>query len=203
MSAKPRSDSKLKLLPEERQDQIVGWAMEPKTDTCPGGLKHALDQLAADGIKVSIRALSEFLSWYRLRQRFAAADSRARQVEEMLLEKDPSMSPEKVRELGQALFTLEAIDAGDAETFVSLESLKLAQDSAATKGKIEIEKLQLQRIRIEVMVCEKALDWFEDKQAREIMEGSGSRAEKIAALRKSFFKDVDALQASGKVVLPE
>lgn len=151
MSAKPRSDSKLKTLPEDRQEQIVAWATSPKTDTCPGGLQHAQEQLAQDGLKVSLRALSEFLSWSRLRSRFATADNRAQQVVELLKEKDPSLSPEKLRELGHALFTAEAISAEDPQTFVALERLDLDRRTARTRGEIEREKLKLANRRVRLL----------------------------------------------------
>lgn len=200
---KARSDSKLKVLPEERQEQIIAWAMEPKSETCPGGLEHARQQLVADGIKVSISTLSEFVSWWRLQRRFAAASERARQIEEMLRAQDPSMSPEKVRDMGQKIFTLEAVEAGDAKTFVALEALALDQRSAAFKGKLEAEKLALAREKFEVQTCERFLKWFSDHKARDIAESKLSNAQKIAALRAEYFADVDALEAAGTVVLPE
>lgn len=153
---KPRSDSKLKNLPPERQEQIMAWARAPKTEDSPGGLQHAREQLAADGIKVSLRALSEFCSWYSLQERFTAASERAKQFEELLATRDPSLSPEAIRELGQALFTMEAVQAGDAATFVSLESLALAQRSATTRATLEREKLALAERR--VRVAERKLD---------------------------------------------
>ena len=200
---KPRSDSKLKTLPEDRQEQIVAWARTPKTEDHSGGLAYAREQLAADGLKVSISTLSEFVSWYSLQQRFSKASARAKQIEELLLEKDPNMSPEKVREMGQAIFNLEAVDAGDAATFVSLEGLRLAQDSAAFKGKIEVAKHQLAREKFAVETCKCFLAWFKDSKARDIAESGLSNAEKIAALRAEYFKDVDALEASGGVNLPD
>jgi hypothetical protein len=145
---KPRSDSKLKTLPEDRQAQIVAWSKEPKTDEHPGGLAYAQEQLAADGIRVALSTLSEFCSWYALNQRFARASSRADQVADLLRQQNPNMDPEQVRRLAQSVFTMEALDAGDAETFVSLEHLKLAQDSARTKAEIDREKLAIAKQRL-------------------------------------------------------
>jgi hypothetical protein len=90
---KPRSDSKLKLLPEEMQEAIMAWVRTPKSEEHAGGLAYAREQLAADGIAVSMRALSEFVSWWELQRRFASASSRAQQIEELLLRKRPDMSP--------------------------------------------------------------------------------------------------------------
>ena len=200
---KPRSDSKLKGLPEERQEQIIAWAKTPKSDGCSGGLAHAQEQLAADGMRVALSTLSDFVSWWHLRQRFALANSRAQQVEELLKSKDPSMSPERIRELGQAIFTMEAVDSGDAETFVNLEHLKLKQDSAKFKGELDLAKYHLDREKFETETCKKFLLWFKDAKAREIADSGLSNAQKIAALRAEYFKDVDALEKSGGVKLPD
>ena len=50
--------------------------------------------------------------------------------------------------------------------------------------------------------CEFFLQWFNDQKARDIANSTGSNAEKIAQLRQTYFKDVDALQQSGQVKLP-
>lgn len=145
---KPRSDSKLKLLAPDRQEQIVAWSRTPKTEEHPGGLAYAREQLAADGMKVSLSTLSEFVSWWELQQRFSSASSRASQVAELLAKRNPDMTPDSVRELAQALFTVEALDARDADTFVKLESLRLSQDSARTRADLEREKLVISRQRL-------------------------------------------------------
>lgn len=183
---KPRSDSKLKNLPEDRQEQIIAWSRMPKTEECPGGLQHAREQLAADGIQVSLRALSEFVSWWQLENRFSGAAARAEQFEKKLLE-NPDFSPERAREAGQALFTMEAMASGDAATFVSLESLALAQRSAKTKYQLEREKLEVSKKRLQLVTCEKFLEWFKDERARQIADGSGTNAQKIEALGQAMF----------------
>jgi len=186
---KPRSDSKLKNLPEERQEQIIAWARAAKSEAHPGGLAYAREQLAAGGLKVSLTTLSEFVSWYGLQQRFAQAASRANQVAALLRQRNPDMQPEHVRKLAQSIFTLEALDSGDADTFVSLEQLKLAQDSAQTKAEFERQKISISRQRLQILTCEKFLEWQADTKAREIAEGTGSRAEKIDALGRAMFAE--------------
>lgn len=199
---KPRSDSKLKNLPEETQEAIMAWASTPKSEGCAGGLAHAREQLAAEGVRVSLRALSEFVAWWRLEQRFCSASERAQQFERRLLE-NADFSPERARAAGQALFTMEAMEGGNVESFVALEQLRLAQDSAAFKGRLEAEKLKLARERFEVQSCERFLKWYGVAKARSIAEANLSNADKIKRLRAEFFKDVDALEASGEVSLPE
>lgn len=203
MSKKPRSDAKLKLLPEERQEQIVAWANTPKSENCVGGLAYAQEQLAADGIKISISTLGDFVSWWRLERRFARAESKAEQIAQMAARLNPEMSPERVRAIAASVFTLEAVESGDAETYVNLEHLRLKRESAEFKGKIDTEKLALAREKFEVQFCEKFLHWYGVRKARSIAESNLSNSEKIAALRAEFFKDVDELERDGSVQLPQ
>jgi hypothetical protein len=177
---KPRSDSKLKTLPEDRQEQIVEWLMTPKSEGCLGGLKYAQAQLAADGLKVSPRALSEFWSWWRLRERFSSASERADQVEALLKEKNPNLSPEKIRELGQAVFTMEAVESQDRESYVALENLQLARQIAETKAKLEEEKLKLAERRVKV--AERKLDQLKGA----LTEGELSDKQRVQRMRQVF-----------------
>lgn len=153
--SKPRSDSKLKNLPEERQQQIVEWASTPKSETCVGGLKYAQQQLAADGIKVSLAALSGFLSWWELQQQFSAADIAAKFVEEQMASFDPS-NVERAAAAGQFVFTNLSLRHSDPKTFVALQRLDLDKRTAATKAKLEERKLALAERRVKV--AERKLD---------------------------------------------
>jgi hypothetical protein len=177
---KVRADSVLGNLSEERRERIEEWAATPKSETCVGGLQFALEQLAADGIKVSISTLSEFLKYRRFSRRFSFASSRADQVAELLKQRNPNMSPEAVRELAQTVFTLEALDSGDADTFVSLEHLKLSQDSARTKFSLEERKLQLAARRVKVM--ERKLDQLKGA----LTEGELSDGQRVQRMKQVF-----------------
>lgn len=65
------------------------------------------------------------------------------------------------------------------------------------------QKLAMERERTEVITCRLFLKWFRDARTREIAESNVSNAEKIAQLREFYFSDVDALEKSGEVQLPE
>jgi hypothetical protein len=217
MSAKPRSDSLLKNLPEERQDQIAAWCREPKSDSCPGGLQHAREQCAADGLKVSMRAMSEFFSWWRVGETCRQASNKAQDFESLLKAEFPGATPEKIASMGQMYFTLQASNSGDADTFINLESLRLAKSSAETKARQKEEDLRLSAERVKLMASKlqfeigKHLDLTAEKllsvaaraKAEEINASNVSQAEKIAAMRKFAFADVDAYLAQGKLDLPE
>jgi hypothetical protein len=207
--SKPRSDSPLKNLSEERQEQIIEWCNTPKTSdedgnvTCIGGYKFARAQLASDGLKVSERALSEFYSWWNLRRDFEQADEQTNDILELIKKLDPSITAEKLETAGQLIFTKNALAMRDAKEFREMEYLKLAKASAKTKGRQEEEKLQLAKDKFAVTTCETFLRWFADKKARAIAEAPISNSEKIDQLRQEYFKDVDALQASGEIQLPK
>jgi hypothetical protein len=80
-----------------------------------------------------------------------------------------------------------------------MEYLKLAK----FKDQREAGKLQLDKDRFAVATCETFLKWFADKRAQDIASAPISNSEKIAQLRQTYFADVDALQASGAVVIPK
>lgn len=144
---KARSDSKLKLLSPERQEQIIGWANTPKSETGMGGLDYARKQLAADGIKVARSTVGEFVSWWDLQQRFARASSRAEQV--LDLAKQQSLaSPKELQDFAESVFTLEAVESKDADTYVNLQHLRLKRNSAETKADHEERKIAISQEKL-------------------------------------------------------
>jgi len=150
MGAKPRSDSVLKNLPQERQELIVEWATAPKTETCVGGLRYAQEQLAADGLQVSVRALSEFCAWFRLQASFSGAENFARSVEEAL-RKQPGLTSEAISEAGQLAFTVMATSAQDSEEFRQMERLRLDKETAKTRARQKDADLKLAERRVGIM----------------------------------------------------
>jgi hypothetical protein len=62
---------------------------------------------------------------------------------------------------------------------------------------------ELAREKLETTTCEKFLVWFKDEKARSIAESNATNTDKIAALRKTYFADVDQLEESGEVNLPK
>lgn len=82
---------------------------------------------------------------------------------------------------------------GDTRTF----DLKVKEFEQARK------EFSLAEARFEVEVCERFLSWFREDRAREIAESTATNADKIAALRQAYFRDVDELEKSGEVKLPQ
>jgi len=180
---KPRSDSPLKNLSEERQEQIIEWCNTPKSDACVGGHKFAKQQLAADGIKVSEGALSDFYSWWNLRRDFRRTDSLTSDFEELLRKEFPTADPKRIQDFGQTFFTMQAMAQRDSEEFRQMEYLRVAQNAQLTK---QLD-LELKTKVFQVKTCELFLEWFEDKRAKEIATSGATHSEKIEALGQAMF----------------
>lgn len=170
-------------------------------------------QLKLDGCLVSTGRLSE---WWQLRQQFkmqkallAQIATGARHIKEVEKQFDKNAAPEL-----QTLMNLHRTLVFKLSTAgnVDPEFLKLADQmtrtvmefySAQTKAGFKERELRLAEDKSQIAICEYFLKWFTDTKAAAIANSTSTNAQKIAELRKEYFKDVDELQASGKVVLPE
>lgn len=200
---KPRGDAVLKTLPSERQALIAEHA---RSHT----LAETVAWLKEDGLRVSQDTVSKFLSWYLLREQFRQDEETTETLLEQLKEEAPELSDEQLDELGQRTFSLLAVRRQDAETFLAVRSAKF-------KAELEKQKLSLRRqtearqeraLQFEInkhldLAAEKMLDAALRKQAEEIATSGMTQKDQIAAMRKAAFSDVDALQQSGKVVIPK
>ena len=114
---------------------------------------------------------------------------------------DPSDKSENLLALAKAIDSvtrsISTIRAGDhSAQKLELDRRKLNQAD---------ESLRLERRRLDALLdkaAERLLNESLRQQAAAIASSSMSNAEKIAALRKAAFADVDALEASGQVHLP-
>ena len=207
---KPSSLAVLKNLSPERQAEV--WArLTVKTDTWKDTSYAAVRKwLGEDGIKTSDASLSDFFSWYPLQQQFRADEVTTESLLEQIKAEVQGLTEEQLDEIGQRTFSLLAIRRQDLEGFVNVRS-------ARTKAQVEKAKLKLReraedrmslKLKMEMdkrldAACEKLLDAATRAKADEINASSMSQAEKIKAMRQEYFKDVDELMASGKVVLPD
>jgi hypothetical protein len=91
--------------------------------------------------------------------------------------------------------SISALRAGD------LEDKKLAQRDRVID--LKRKQVALYEDRLQIVTCEKFLAWYKDSKAREIADSAATNAEKIAALRKAYFSDVDEMERSGQVQLPQ
>ena len=96
---KPRCDSVLKTLPEERQAEIADFAR------AHGVIKTAL-WLSHSGVATSKSAVARFLGWYRQRQSFLQLDAAAIASVAELASERPDLTPEKLDQAGHIFFAV-------------------------------------------------------------------------------------------------
>jgi hypothetical protein len=128
---KPNANSPLQMLPAERQAQIIEWLNTRS-------IEDTRKQLLADGFKTSSGALSEFRSWWELRQRLKRNESRVQAWLEDKAKREPSIPTEQLTAYGQEMFTLLAMDQEDSKEFVRVQKLILAREQL----KLDLDKFQ-------------------------------------------------------------
>src|SRR5687768_3193159 len=133
---KPRADSVLKTLPEDRQADIAEYA---RTHT----LTETREWLQADGWKTSEAALSLFVSWHSTRPRLAKDASTVTQALQEMKQDDRTLSDEQLDRAGQRFFTALAISEEDSLAW------KRAQDVKVKVGLLELTRDKYQRDFIE------------------------------------------------------
>jgi len=180
---KPRSDSKLANLPEDTQAEIAAW--------CKEGLEVGRDMLKGKlAISISVSGLSSWLAWYRRQESLKAGNARVLQMLEWFRVNKPRATQDEIR----------------SATFLNL-SLVHGQDPQLQLALLKEQGRDLDRDLIrdkfETETCKKFLLWFRQEKAREIADSGLSNADKIAALRAEYFRDVDTMEASGEVKLPD
>ena len=170
---KARSDAHLKTLPPERQEDIVEYARDHS-------LKDTKAWLAGDGVVTSAGALSEFLSWWALRDRLTRNESTVETVLEQLKQTRPDLTEDDLFNAGQAFFSALAIEQMDPKAWKGTQDLRFKQ-----------QEVRLEREKYQRDLTEKFLEWFEDRQAREIAENTAlSRKEKIEAIGQKMFGEL-------------
>jgi hypothetical protein len=177
--AKTRCDSPLRNLQEDRQQQIIAWCLEPKTEECSGGYQHAREQLAADGIKVSITALSEFYSWFKLREFYEQAESHAEQQKQLMTEFDPA-NTDRAEKFADFCFIQEATKKRDAKTYVAVGQLRETRKHREAKSAHDSKALELQERRVAVLEAKVA------KAVATLGDGKLSSSEREARMKEIF-----------------
>jgi len=187
MSDKPRGDSKLKSLPEERQAAIFEHLRE-------NTYRKTLQWLREDGVETSIRALSEFFAWYPLRRQFLEDETTTEALVDQLKKEVGGLSEEQLDALGQRTFSLLAIRRQDTNAFVKVRSarfkaeLETAKLQLREKAEARLSRsLELQRQKFRRETTELYLKWFEDRKAREIASSSVTNSDKIERLGQLMF----------------
>jgi hypothetical protein len=180
---------------------------------CRGEIRERFSiSLGSDG------AYSDFCSWQFRQRQWDVLGDMADQDEATLADRFPGLSRDQIRDgvikrqyavaemLGDPKHTLKVIKVDQAETSgrtkaeLDREKLELAKQSEARQQ----EALAFEREKVELAAAEKMLDRALQAKANEINSNTDlSRADKIAAMRKAAFADVDALEKSGEVQVPK
>lgn len=115
---KVRSDSKLKNLPEERQQHIFELCSQKS-------FAEVREVLAEDGLKTSATALKSFFRWYSLRSDFEETGSLVDEFCDLLKKEVPSLPEDQVFSYGQSAFSMLALRQGDTEAWARVQKLAL------------------------------------------------------------------------------
>lgn len=169
MSRKPRSDSQLKTLPEERQSAIIEHMRDHK-------LADTVAWLRDDGLITSAAALSEFFSWYQLRDRLNRNQATVETLLEKLAQRDPNIPQDQLFQVGQEMFSALAIEQADPQAWALTQRLNLQRS-----------ELHLARQKFQRDTCDLFIKWSADQRARDIAAAPTSNTDKIEALGKLMF----------------
>lgn len=181
---KPRPDSKLKLLPEAVQDAIVACYRAKSAEDTVEWIKKEFK------VSTSTRAVSDFYSWYHTTKWIEKAKSFA----DDFAQKASAIggNVEQVRKMAQVAFEVRALELQDPKLFIGMA--KVRQND---------ERIAIDRAVFARESCKLFLSWYSDKRAQKIAESDMPNSEKIDALRRTYFADVDELEKSGEVKLPK
>ena len=169
--------------------------------------------LKAEGVTVSLGRISEFLSAARssrlqasLLAQIATGAQQCKAVERQFA-RNAAPELETLIKLHRVLI-LQLSTQGNANP----EFLKLADQlmrtamefvSGQTKAAHKERELAVAEGKFQLEFCEKILDEALLRKAAELNASGLNQADKIAAMRKAAFADVEALKASGKLKLPK
>lgn len=172
-------------------------------------LEWVQEQLRLDGCSVSTGRLSQ---WWTARQdtlmreqllaSIATGANQCKEVEAMFGQSPPPET-ETLIKLCRVLIMKFSTQANTTPEMCEIVFNMLKPVIKWHEVQLKEGALSLEKQKFEIVICEKFLAWFKDQKAREVAESAMGNAQKIAALRQLYFADVDALQKSGKVVLPQ
>jgi hypothetical protein len=140
---KPRADALLKTLPEERQTAIADYAVG-------NTLADTVCWLQESGIETNTCSVSQFLSWYRLKQQVTRNESAVLTLLAELAKQDPSLSAERLYETGHLFFAGSALEKQDPRAWYLIQQIALRKahsqlESAKYHDNVEARKAAIQR----------------------------------------------------------
>jgi hypothetical protein len=120
---KPRADSRLKTLTDERQAEIATFAA---VHTLAG----TVSWLKVSGTQTNTNSLSKFLRWHRLNQQQTRSEAAILKVVAELAKKDPALAAERLYEVGHLLFAGSALEHQDPRAWCHLQQLALRKSNS-------------------------------------------------------------------------
>jgi hypothetical protein len=134
--------------------------------------------LGEDGLRTSQAALSEFLSWFSLRQQLSRNEQTVESVLDQLKRTRPDLTEEDLFAAGQSFFSALAIEQRDTKGWKRTQDLRMKR-----------ELVRLERQKFQRDTCELFLRWYADEQAKQIASGVQTNSEKIERLGQLMFGD--------------
>ena len=137
----PRSEAVLKNLTKERQHDI--WLRRTEGEPEQRSFAAIIKWLREDGVKVSPRMLSEFLSLYGARLDLQETGDLLETFEEFTRKRNPDWSAEKVRDVSVQFLMAHTAAKRDVNKFVSVGMLEQNERFGRTKAGFKERELQL------------------------------------------------------------
>lgn len=167
---RPRSDSILMSLPDDRQRELFDFCDGLRTE----GLRAMREKLDAEkGVKVSLGTLSNWLNWYSLKSKMQSVAEMADDLARILKETPGiDLTDDGVMRAAQAYFEMRSMKENDSGLFVKMAKVR--------KGTAEI-RLKERRLTLEEKKARQADD------AKEVTKNSSlSPEEKEQRYREIF-----------------
>lgn len=130
---KPRSDSKLKTLPEDVQRELANMLRTQPIKAARAWLRKE------HGVTCASSAFTGFRQWWDMRERFQRDESRVEAILDRLSREQPDLSKRKLFDIGQTLFAGLAIEREDNLEWYRVQRTELNRDKfdSASQAKIE------------------------------------------------------------------
>jgi len=142
---KHRGDSKLKTLKEPVQAAIIEQMKA-------GKIQDVIKWIRAECcISTSVGALSEFWSWWHLRERMRQQEQRSVDLQAMLRERRTGLSEEEIIAIGNQFFMEQGVALGDGKLFAAILDRVLAKRTGETRARQKDAELQIKQRRLTLL----------------------------------------------------
>ena len=206
--SKPPSNGKAQTLPPEVLAALERWWFEEHL-SFPATTKRLLQEF---GLTMTVGGTMSRLHERMASRRERDGNMRTFLGESMAQAKESLATPgvadgyvffqAGLIQIGALIMKLTETASVDPDTVEGIKGL-FGMLTAGFKELRGEKTLQFEIRKYQDQFCEQQLDQAKRAEAERIANSELSHADKIAALRQTFFADIDALQASGAVVIPK